>query len=215
MHRTAVSALPDVFVWTRFGTEAGEPIQRILERKEAERRANDGLFFWGIGNAIAPAVRELLAFTQDPEVLFSPIRSRPRTVDVEPDAVVEWRCAEDLTGRLVDIPDDIVVTSRWEPERPEVPHYALVCFSPKPLRSGDLGCVRMGQLRNLRSGLPVGPSQVTAVVRHDQCFDGSLGTEYPVALRARLASPYYVRLHAPLKLTTTRSSLAVPLQLRF
>jgi hypothetical protein len=55
MHYYAVmqNHLPEAFVWTRFGTEAGQTIDRILARKEAERIANGGLFLWGIGNSVA------------------------------------------------------------------------------------------------------------------------------------------------------------------
>src|SRR5689334_16901759 len=35
--------LPLLFCWTRFGTEAGEPIEAILERKEREREATGGV----------------------------------------------------------------------------------------------------------------------------------------------------------------------------
>ena len=72
--RTKV-ALPEYFCWTRFGTEAAEPIDSILGRKERERVANRGIFVWGIGNAIGPSIRELLRREAQPEVLFSPIKS--------------------------------------------------------------------------------------------------------------------------------------------
>ena len=42
-------SLPDHFCWTRYGTEAAQPIQNIFGRKEEERHANAGVFFWGIG----------------------------------------------------------------------------------------------------------------------------------------------------------------------
>src|ERR1700728_56037 len=35
--------IPDRFCWTRFGTEAGESIEHILNRKEEERLANGGI----------------------------------------------------------------------------------------------------------------------------------------------------------------------------
>ena len=51
--------LPRFFCWTRFGTEAGQPIEQILERKEQERIVNNGLFLWGIGNSLTPSMIEL------------------------------------------------------------------------------------------------------------------------------------------------------------
>lgn len=46
-------ALPDYFVWTRYGTEGGEAAGSILARKEQERQRAGGLFLWGIGNSVA------------------------------------------------------------------------------------------------------------------------------------------------------------------
>src|SRR4051794_24733355 len=108
--------LPRVFCWTRFGAEAGEPIERIIERKETERCANGGTFFWGIGNSIAPAITELVRRVRAPEVLLSPIKSRPRNIDVTPRCVVRWTVAEDLMGITEQLPSAVRVTSRWDPE---------------------------------------------------------------------------------------------------
>ena len=72
------TCLPTIFCWTRFGAEAGETIETILERKERERQANRGVYFWGIGNSVAPGIAELVRRTTSPEVLFSSIKSRPR-----------------------------------------------------------------------------------------------------------------------------------------
>src|SRR4051794_39093002 len=96
--------LPAAFCWTRFGPEAGERIEQILARKETERRTNRGTFLWGIGNSIAPAVAELIRRVDRPEVLFSPIRSRPRRVDVAPAVTVRWTLTEDLWGNVQPLP---------------------------------------------------------------------------------------------------------------
>jgi hypothetical protein len=97
-------SLPDIFCWTRFGTEAGEDMPRILQRKEVERLAHHGLFYWGIGNSVGRAIRELANLTRDPEVLFSPIIGRPRPVDVAPGQVVRWISAR---RQLNELSDDI------------------------------------------------------------------------------------------------------------
>ena len=190
--------LPHSFCWTRFGTEAGETIQAILARKEAERQASGGVFFWGIGNSIAPAVAELVRRADEPEVLFSPIRSRPRHVDVAPGCVVRWTLAEALSGEAFELPSHASITSRWHPARPGVARYALVCSSALPLEIAAAERLNFGALRNLRSGAPLGASQVTAVVRRaDACRGGS---EYSVAFRAALVAPYFVRLRRPMPL---------------
>jgi hypothetical protein len=184
--------LPTFFCWTRFGTEAGEPIGSILHRKEMERLANDGIFYWGIGNSVAPAVAALIERVAAPEVLFSPIKSRPRAVDVAPASVVRWHEATTLAGDRIKLPDTIRVTSR-----PSRSHYALVCSVTDPLDAAHFGRLFFSELRNLVSGHPLGASQVTAVVSRevDAVPHGDDG--YVVALRARLVEPYFVRLASP------------------
>lgn len=187
--------LPRVFCWTRFGTEAGESIEAILARKEAERRSNDGLFLWGIGNSIVPGLEELLAREPAPEVLFSPIRTPPRDVDVDPPAVASWTAARAMGGAAFALPEYSTVTSRYDPARPAARHYALVCASPVPLRVEAAATLTFSGLRNLRSGAPVGFSQVTAVVSREDGHEGA--DDYPVAFRAALVAPYFVSLHEP------------------
>src|SRR5690349_18595295 len=103
--------LPPFFCWTRFGTEAGELIESIFRRKEAERLANDGTFYWGVGNSVAPGVIALLERAPLPEVLFSPIKSRARPVDVRPGHVVRWREAITIAGDRMILPDTVRITS--------------------------------------------------------------------------------------------------------
>lgn len=183
--------LPEAFCWTRFGAEAGELFDAILARKERERAANDGVFYWGIGNSVAPAIAELLLREHLPEVLFSPIRGRPRAVDVAPARIVAWTAAETLDGVRFLLPRTVQVTSREARA-----HYALVCELDTPLTLADHGAVHFGAMRNLVSGRALGASQVTAVVRRGE-HGAKRGTRYQVALRARLAKPYFVRLRDP------------------
>lgn len=195
MHHVINRPLPEVFCWTRFGTEAGEAVERIIQRKERDRLANAGVFFWGIGNPIGTAISELLAASTRPEVLFSPMLGGPREVDSNPEQVVAWTVGETPTGRLIELPEAIRVTSHGERRV----HYALVCASDEPLKLADLGRLQLQSLRNLRSGKPVGASQVTAVVR-------DLGTEgigqYLVAMRAWLVPPFFLRLREPVTIAT-------------
>jgi hypothetical protein len=165
MHRPCSESLPPAFCWTRFGPEAGEPIEQILARKEAERTAGRGIFYWGIGNAVGPAMTALLADVGEPEVLFSPIASPPRRVDVAPCSTVQWLAGEDMAGECVDLPDSARVTSGWEPTRPNAARYALVCSCSEPIELADRGQLRFGRLRNISSGSPVGASQVTTRLR--------------------------------------------------
>jgi hypothetical protein len=194
MGRANRDELPELFCWTRFGVEAAEPVNEILLRKEKERLANGGLFLWGIGNALGPSIRELTRRTTQPEVIFSPIKSNPKLSDQAPDAIVAWTSAEGIDGNHFPIPPHSRVISKYNPDAPRPCHYALVCFSDEPLiplRSEST--VEFAQLRNLRTGRPVGASQVTAIVEKTGPTNGTT-TAYEVAIRAQLVYPYFVRL---------------------
>jgi hypothetical protein len=192
-------ALPRHFCWTRFGTEAGEGVDQILRRKEDERLANDGVFLWGIGNAIGPSMCELVRRESSPQVIFSPIRSAPRPEDCKPESTVAWTLARTLSGEIYNLPAGSVVTSRAAGEGRLLRHYALVCASVTPLgvnRAPHM--IQFSRLRNLVTGRPVGASQVTAVVRmSDECEDDA-GKEYPAAIRASLVFPYFIELIEPM-----------------
>ncbi len=124
-------------------------------------------------------------------MLFSPIKSRARPVDVAPRHVVRWREAITIAGDRRILPDTVRITSG-----PTRSHYALVCSAAAPLELMDLGRLRFNELRNLVSGNPLGASQVTAVVSRESC--GTTGNDgYVVALRACLVEPYLVRLSDP------------------
>lgn len=198
--------LPDCFCWTRFGTEAAQTIQQILARKEEERLANGGRFLWGIGNAIGPSLKALLQNTSDPEVLFSPMKGTPKSIDVKPEAVVAWTSGETLYGDFFTLPSCSLVTSRSNPATPKHSHYALVCHSDNPLSpSGLAGQVSISQIRNILTGRPVGASQVTAVVQ--QASSGAEDSSaYPVTVRAKLVAPYFVRLREHVPLTGSHRS---------
>jgi hypothetical protein len=192
--------LPECYCWTRFGTEAGQSVDQILARKEQERAANAGVFFWGIGNAIGPSMIELLRRTESPEAVFSPIRSVPRRDDSKPASVVVWTSAETLAGEEYRLPQRSLITSRLDPRNPRNRHYALVCYSESPITI-SLGTerVQFADLRNLLTGRPVGASQVTAVVYSDP-FPSGKGIAYNVAFRVQLAPPYFISLGSAIPL---------------
>ena len=180
--------LPDYFVWTRYGTEAGEAVESILARKEQERQASGGIFLWGIGNSVAPSVRKLLVSLNgcDPYVVFSPILSPPRAVDVTPGKVVAWQSARGIDEQEWDMPAGTLVMSRGGAAgMGKSRHYALVCQRNEALRVNDSGDrFAIADLTNFASGNPVGHSQVTAVVhRTGRSHDGP----YVAAVVAMLA----------------------------
>ena len=196
-------SLPKYFCWTRFGSEAGQPIAHIFERKEQERKANGGTFFWGIGNAIGPSMRELIRLTSSPEVLFSPIKCSPRTADLSPEAVATWTLAETLDGDSFVLPQCSMITSRYDPALRRGSHYALVCFSERPLNgTSSEGELVFTGLSNLKTGRPVATTQVTAIVQRNETrpFASKM---YEISIRAKLVYPYFLRLRKPLLLPHT------------
>lgn len=200
--------IPDVFCWTRFGVEAGQDVAAILARKDAERRDNGGIFLWGIGNSVLPSLPALLAACDRPRVIFSPIRSRPRSVDTDPAAVAVWTHARTPNGTAWSLPAHSLVTSHAE--RASGHHFALVCHSDHALRISEDGpTLAMSRLRNLRSSRPVGSSQVTAIVRYRSPHDGPNHAraddddlEYSATMIVDLAPPYVVILEAPVVVYT-------------
>jgi hypothetical protein len=206
MIKSHLRDLPQAFCWTRFGTEAGEPIEQILRRKEVERCANNGVFFWGVGNSVAPGMAKLIKRTDRPEVLFSPIRGRPRRVDTNPACIVEWTEGETLFGSRFELPKTVAIKSRGDALALKVPHYALVCSREDPLEMSDLGRLSIYALRNLLSGNALGASQVTAIVirTNEQITDGAT---YPITLRAALVAPYFIRLRNPVLLEDGEEAL--------
>lgn len=195
--------LPGSFCWTRFGTEAGEEINNIFARKNEERRINEGVFLWGIGNSIGPSIKELIRLVKNPEVVFSPIRSAPRKEDVSPEQVVAWTEAETIWGDAYIQPSGSVVTSRLGRGRKRISHYALVCASDDALEQNfDADIIFFRKLRNLKTDRPLAASQVTAVVRHTEDGNSAEGLMYRAVIRTKLVYPYFIRLLAPIPMPT-------------
>lgn len=186
-------ALPNEFCWTKYGTEAGETTTSILARKEAERRAEGGVFLWGIGSSIRPSLKVLLERTREPQVVFTPMLSRPNTCDENPPAVGVWRTATDLFGNSFEIPRRCVVTSGSRNGEPPRRHFALVCQRDDPLVADGGEWFNDSDLRNIRTGTQVGSSQVTAVVKRVG-LGHALDRRYREAFRAQLVEPHMVVL---------------------
>jgi hypothetical protein len=72
---------PAAFVWTKIQAEAGETLDRILGRKELERLAGNGSFWWGIGESKARAIR----------VLAGKQPAKPNTICRSLTNVVNWK----------------------------------------------------------------------------------------------------------------------------
>lgn len=192
----SVPNLGPYLCWTRMQAEAGQGLERIIARKEVERRAGRGLFFWGVGNAPATATRALARCGIDVPVIFSVMKSRPKAIDAAPDAVVAWTNYIDEAGAERPLPEHVLVTSRRDSASgPKRVHFALMCFSEKPLELvGGIGFDHQAYRNAGSTGGPVGASQVTALLQpvrdHEQC-------SYEINMRATLTGSYWVKLTTP------------------
>lgn len=188
--------IPDSFCWSKFGVEAGDAVAEIRARKELERRSGAGVFYWGIGTNVSSSVGALIQDGVIPQVLFTPMLSKPAVIDVRPDRVVTWRRGIGMDGQLHEMRGGLV-TSRAASDRLPTRHFALVCRSAAPVDVDiDDQYFEAGEFVNYRSGVRVGSSQVTSVVRRG----GAVVTgsrKYRVAFRAELVSPFILRLIEP------------------
>jgi len=198
------ASLPDVLVWTRMQAEAGQGLERIVARKERERRLNGGTFLWGVGSAPARAVRSF-AMTGTPlPVVFSTMLSKPKASDSAPEAIVAWTRIVGADGVARPLPEASIVTSR---HTGRATHYALHCRCDAPLSLGDIGRFDPTAYRNHGdAGGPVGASQVTSLLkRHGQ--DGETPA-YAIAMTATLVEGMWTRLTDPVHVPADlRSSL--------
>lgn len=198
--RSPDSHLTPYVCWSRMQAEAGQGIETIVARKELERQAGKGLFFWGVGNAPATITSALARAGVSIQVVFSLMKSRPKAVDVAPTRLVAWRRFVDAHGAERTLPEHALVTSRADSDGgPKRVHYALMCYSETPLalvrgRSFDSKAFRNAS----GSGAPVGSSQVTALLRRIE--DDGINPDYEINLSAQLAGSYWVRLTDPIEL---------------
>lgn len=177
--------------------EAGEQLDTIVARKELERQAQDGLFFWGVGNAPAKAASLLAKERQRVDVIFSIMKSKPKSSDADPSDLYVWRRFIDLNGAVRPLPAGVLITSRGDSRGGAKRwHYALMCHSEHPLVLGDYGAFFPSDYRNVGgTGAPIGASQVTALLKRNT-GDGAT-PEYHINMRAKLTGSYWVKLADP------------------
>ncbi|MBP0624009.1 hypothetical protein [Cupriavidus consociatus] len=193
--------LPSTFCWSKMGTESGEDLSSILLRKEWERQLGNGQFLWGIGQSLGENADLATADGAPLVAVFSPMPSRPKSIDVDPGEVVLWTAWIDGAGEARPLPRHAFVTSRatLPSGRRKESHYALVCSSQSVLQPIPELSISPATLRNLGTGKALGASQVTAVVSHDHHTEP--GTkQYPVSFTVLLEAPYCVRLANPVTL---------------
>ena len=139
------------FVWGEVSFDAGESPEHIVVRKEAERIAGSGEFWWGVDTPLGISV-EVKAEQNGGTlpVLFS--RSR-KTGKQQSSQVRVWDTWRSLLhpqqhGR---IPGHIIVTSGHNPGKRQT-RYALTCHSDVKLALGAIGFCDLAQCRSVKGG---------------------------------------------------------------
>jgi hypothetical protein len=192
--------IQSAFIWTKIQADAGQSVDRILNRKEIERQSGN-TFWWGIGESKADQIRLLLTRNPRPPVLFSLMLSRAHRRDSQPDGVLLWKAYKTTRGEIPLPPHAIVISRAHDSKgRPKQRYYALVCENPMGIMHSGHEMLDTRTLRNFgNGGKPVGSSQVTAVVERTSPHDK--GWSYPVTASATLTAPYAVQLTAQRKLS--------------
>jgi len=188
----------DVFVWTKIGDDAGEVLDGILARKDAERRA--GTFWWGIGSSLdrKKLKRALNEYGGTLPVLFSEQLSRPKKEKSSGSrGMTLWTHWKDETGSLYEIPDHALVISNGPPKDSKGPqrYYALVCESDNSIATLRDHPFDDKNFRNYPNGQPLGDSQNTALLTR------SMQANHRKGFSATLVKPWLVTLEGSRLLT--------------
>lgn len=184
--------------------EAGQGLEKIILRKERERSAGSGHFFWGVGNAPSVLINSLARTGEPTPVVFSKMKSRPKPIDQNPTSTVIWRQYVNFEGKVCPLPPNALVTSRGETElRKKKAHYALECFSRNTLSfEQNTERFKSTSYRNASGkGARVGASQVTALLTPSNDEKDGEASDYRVDMRAELTGSYWVKLVDPLPLS--------------
>lgn len=201
LDRCVTPERPPYVCWTRMQAEAGQELTTIVLRKELERRAGGGLFFWGVGNAPSKLAQPLARVGVPVPVIFSVMKSAPKKADMRPSGILAWNGYLDCHGVEQEVPGHVLVTSRSETGGgPKKTHFALMCCSLEPLKLREGVSFNHRNYRNAGSvGGAVGASQVTALL--EPCTPGvSSAPEYQQSMSAVLTGSYWVRLTRPVRL---------------
>lgn len=185
------------------GSEAGQPLEDIIRRKELERQSGAGVFAWGIGNSVESAIKYAKYAEHVPglETLFTPMKVAPKAIDSSPSSILLWLGYHTDDGLIERLPSHMLVTSRGHSRLRDDKrgHYALICESHRSLlEQPSAWAIDPNAARNLVSANPIGASQVTSVVRYRSIEQRQAA--YPVLFRALLTETAFVRLATPVAL---------------
>ena len=195
--------LPNKFVWSKVGPQAGLGIVEILRWRDLPRRIGRGRFYWGIGRPLGQEkLRRLSAGNEEPVVLFSKQPSPGKPEDISPDGVVIWTHFLDQRDKEQPLPLWAAVTSKaTSPNgKPKTRHYALRCFRTEPLEFQENVPFDIGHYMNL-GGNYIDKRQRTAVIERRPRAEQKNIRRYSEGFLARLHDPPIITLTKPKPLT--------------
>jgi hypothetical protein len=188
------------FVWSLMGQDAGQPLNEIIIRKEAERRTGQ-TFWWGLGTGLGARV-ESAAISNGGTLpaLFSALGNQKQAPNQKTYVWNGWRSVRKGRYRTYShgsIPEHALVLGG----NPDRAYYGLVCRCDTELVLGDHGPFDPTQCLTVAKGVPPGRSQraalLTGQVKHPH-------GRYTIAFIAGLVEPWFVRLTHPRELTAAK-----------
>ena len=197
------------FVCSVVGGDAGEDLQHIVVRKEAERRAGNGEFWWGLSASLGPRVE---AKAQQNQGTLPALFSKSKAANPISNSVRVWNNWRGVLSPKIHhgrIPNHVIVTSGYDPNSKtnrSDNHYALVCHSNGQLALGSHGFCDLTHCQTIpnrkRIKYLVGArllekTQTPLISTHGIASPGCRS----IAFEANLIGHCYVKLEAPRVLT--------------
>lgn len=176
------------FVWSVFGEDASEPLPDILIRKEAERVAGNGEFWWGLPSSLGDVSSVAMANEGLLPVIFSARQPKIYASDFSAQIWNGWESLSD--GRHGILPNHVLITSAYDPLKEGSAHYALVCRCSAQLALYD-HVFNPARCREVKSGSAPTYSQRAALLNGDLAHTRG---SYTKGFAAELIAPWYVRL---------------------
>jgi hypothetical protein len=182
-------------VWSLMGQDAGQSLDEIIIRKEAERRTG-GEFWWGLGTPLGDRVESVAILNGGTlPALFSALENQKQAPGQNTYVWNGWHSIR--TGRHGSVPKHVLVLGG----NPDRPYYALVCRCDTELILGDHGPFDPAQCLTVANGVPPGVSQRAALLRGQVKHPHG---RYRIAFNAYLVAPWFVRLTDPRMLTAAQ-----------
>ena len=196
--------LPRAFCWQRIGPYSEQTPNLVLYRKNLERLAGDGVYWWGHGiggicESIDPHLIKAVKQTEHPpKVLFSPMK---RDADQPAQGRRIFFEAVTKDGSRYELPPHVIMT-RNSGDKPS--YFALICSSEEPLDPAPRRIIHKINVTNYRSIYKTGErsernlkgagQRTTMVIERSGSERRFAADGYPVIFQAKLIWPYCVQL---------------------